>query len=288
MNEFTAPPAPVQPDGTPPDSPGTRASGGPAAIAASPARTAVMARIGLLGIGAAALIAAAILAFGAGTTPTGTLAAGTTNGANDTVTPGLGGGPGGPGGRGGPGHGPRGITITAIAGSDISLETADGWTRTITVDADTAYSKSGDAIALGDLAVGDEIAFRQTLEDDGSWTIDAVAVILPHVGGEVTAVSGSTITVEQRDGTTATITVNGNTEYQVNGDNAALADVEVGMFLVAAGTENADGSLTATDVRAGERGMGGRGGFHGGPGPNGIWGEKPDGMEAPSATDSAG
>jgi hypothetical protein len=267
MDEFTSPPAPVQ------------------AGAGGPARTAALARIGLLGIGAAALIAVAALAFGYGAAPTGTLAAGTTT-ETSAGTLDLNRFGGGPGGRGGPGHGAGGITITAISGSNLSLETADGWTRTITVDADTTYSESGDTIALGDLSVGDEIAFRQTLEDDGSWTIDAVVVILPHVGGEVTAVSGSTITVEQRDGTTATITVNGDTEYQVNGDNAALADVEVGMFLVAAGTENADGSLTATDVRAGERGMGGRGGFHGGPGPNGIWGEKP-GTEAPSATDSA-
>ncbi|HUG31087.1 MAG TPA: DUF5666 domain-containing protein [Candidatus Limnocylindria bacterium] len=265
MDEFNSPPAPVQ------------------AGATSPARTAALARIGLLGIGAAALIAAAALAFGYGATPTGTLAAGT-----GTETSGgalsLNRFGGGPGGHGGFGHG--GITIAAIDGSSISLETADGWTRTITVDAETTYAKGGDTISLADLAVGDQIAFRQTLEDDGSWTIDGVAVILPHVGGEVTAISGSTITVEQRDGTSATITVNGDTEYQVNGDNAELADVEVGMFLVAAGTENADGSLTATDVRAGERGPGGRGGFHGRPGPNGIWGEKPD-TEAPSATDSA-
>jgi hypothetical protein len=273
MNEFTAPPTPVH------------AGAAPAAAAARLARTATLARIGLLGIGAAALIAAAALAFGYGATPTGTLAAGngTDISGNALDLTGFG---GGPGGRGGPGHGFGGITITAISGSNLSLETADGWTRTITVDAGTTYTESGDAITRADLAVGDRIAFRQTLEDDGSWTIDAVAVILPHVGGEVTAVSGSTITVEQRDGTTATITVNSDTEYQVNGDNAALADVEVGMFLVAAGTENADGSLTATDVRAGERGMGGRGGFHGGPGPMGFWGDRP-GAEAPSATDSA-
>lgn len=257
MDDYSSPPAPVQ------------------AVAVQPARTATLARIGLLGIGAAALIAVAALAFGSSATPAGTLAAGTgTESSGGAVALN---GFGGPGGRGGFGHGLGGITITAISGSNLSLETADGWTRTITVDAGTNYTESGDTIALGDLAVGDQIAFRQTLEDDGTWTIDAIAVIPPHVGGEVTAVSSSTITVEQRDGTAATITVNADTEYRVNGDAAALADVEVGMFLVAQGTENANGSLTATEVRAGERGMGGRGGFrggfHGGPGPNGIWGD---------------
>jgi hypothetical protein len=252
-------------------------------------------RIGLLGIAAAALVAVAILAFGSTATPGGTLAAGTDAGSTGPAANlNRFGGPGGPGfgGRGGHGHGFGGVTITAISGSNLSLETADGWTRTITVDDGTEYSESGDEIALGDLAVGDEIAFRQTLEDDGSWTIDAIAVILPHVGGEVTAIDGSTITVEQRDGTPATITVNGDTEYQVGGDNATLADVEVGMFLVAAGAENADGSLTATDVRAadpdafGGRGPGGRG-FHFGSGPNLKADGDADATAVPGASGSA-
>ena len=269
-----------------------------ATAAPPPAGRAQLARIGLLGIGAAALIAAAMLIFGAGASPGGTLAAGsdgTSSGTTDTIESlnRFRGGFGGPGLGHGPGHGPgHGITVTAISGSDLSLETVDGWTRTITVDDGTTYSKSGDEITLGDLAVGDEIAFRQTLEDDGSWTIDAIAVILPHVGGEVTAVDGTTITVTRRDDTTATINVDGGTEYIVNGDVATLSDIEVGMFLVAEGTENADGSLNAADVRAAERGIfrgpGGKGfGFGHGPGrdPNGV---DPDATGAPSSnTDGA-
>jgi hypothetical protein len=247
------------------------------------------ARIGLLGIAVAALIAAAILAFGAGASPTGTLAAGSTNGNTAPIVDDLN-GVGGPGGRGF-GHGLGGITITAISGSDISLKTADGWTRTITVDSGTTYSKSGDAIALGDLKVGDEIGFRQTLETDGSYTIDSVSVILPHAGGEVTAISGSTITVKDRDGASVTIQTSGTTEFQVNGDNAALADVKVGMFLVAEGTRNSDGSLSATDVRAADagpfRGPGGHG-FRGGPfGDMDGDGSNPSSTAAPSATGSA-
>ena len=248
------------------------------------------ARIGLLGIAVAALIAAAILAFGAGASPVGTLAAGTTN-INDTPIVDDLNGVGGPGERGF-GHGLGGITITAISGNDISLKTADGWTRTITVDTGTTYSKSGDTIALGDLKLGDEIGFRQTKETDASYTIDSIAVILPHAGGEVTAVSGSTITAKDRDGATVTIKTTGTTEFQVNGDNAALADMKVGMFLVAEGTKNSDGSLSATDVRAADagsfRGPGGHG-FRGGPfgDPDGD-DANPNATAAPSATGSAG
>ena len=231
---FNSPPAPVQP------------------MAAGRVGTATWARVGLLGIAAAALLAVAILAFGSGAAPTGTLAAGNTSTATNNGPviedlSGFGGGPGfGPGGRGGFGHGFGGITITAISGSSISLETADGWTRTITVDSGTTYSRSGDTIALGDLAVGDEIGFRQTRENDGTFTIDSIVVIPPHAGGEVTAVSGSTITVSLPNDATVTINVDSDTKYDVNRDAATLADIKVGMFLVAEGTENSDGSLDAT------------------------------------------
>jgi hypothetical protein len=267
---YVAPPGPV-PSAT-------------AAALPAPSRSVMLARIGLLGIAAAALIAAAVLIFGSTASPNGTLAAGTTNGTTDGSVDLLNGG--GPGFRGG--HlGLGGITITAISGNNISLETADGWTRTIKVDSGTTYSKSGAAIALGDLKVGDEIGFRQTHETSGTWTIDSIVVVLPHAGGEVTKVSGSTITVTQRDGTSATITVNAQTTYNVNGATAKLADVKVGMFLVAEGTKNDDGSITATQVRAGDatfRGDHVGRGF--GFGPDGD-GTKPDATAAPSATGTA-
>ncbi|MEA2675108.1 MAG: hypothetical protein QOI92_2300, partial [Chloroflexota bacterium] len=202
----------------------------------------------------------------------------------NTTVPNLNGGGGRPGDHGGPGMG--GATITAISGSNISLKTADGWTRTITVDGGTTYAKGDATVALGDLKVGDEIGFRETKESDGSYTIDSVAVILPHAGGEVTAISGSTITVKDRDGSTVTITVTGSTTYDVAGATAKLSDIKVGMFLNAEGTQNGDGSLTATSVRAGDHGgPGGRGFGHG---PDGNEGQNPNATTAPTATGSAG
>ena len=259
-----------------------------AAVAVLPAlsRSALVARIGLLGIAAAALVAAAILVFGSGASPSGSLAANTgtntTGGSVDLLN-------GGPGFKGGHMFGFGAITITAINGNNISLKTEDGWTRTITVDSGTTYSKGGAAIALGDLKVGDQVGFRQTLEDNGTWTIDSLVVVLPQAGGEVTKISGSTITVSQRDGTAATITVNGQTKYSVNGDgSAALSDVKVGMFLVAEGTKNSDASLTATQVKAATAGTfeghGRHFGFDFGPGWDGV---KPDSTTAPSATGTA-
>ena len=268
---------------------GSAAIGTPHSMAAQ----ARWARIGLLGIGAAAILAAAILAFGSTVQPTGTLAAGgsTTNGAGSAAN-GSGGIVedlhGGPDGRGGFGLGHGGITITAISGSSISLATDDGWTRTITVDSGTTYSKAGATIALGDLAVGDTIGFRQTHESDGTWSIDAIQVILPRVGGEVTAVDGSTISLKQPDGASVAVSIQSGATINVNGKAATAADIKVGMVLMAEGTKNDDGSLDATRVRAGDlRPFHGEGhGFWRGPGAPGD-DDNPDASAAPSATGSA-
>lgn len=301
MNEQLSP-DPQEP-ATEPVTPGP-VTGLPAAVAAGgpasqplPAQ-ARWARIGLLGIGAAALIAVAALAFGTTAAPSGTLAAGA-NGPTSIESSGvddLNGGPGMPGIRGGFGA-IGGITIKAISGSSISLETADGWTRTVTVDDGTTYTRAGADIKLGDLAVGDAIGFRQTREDDGSYTIDAISVILPHVGGEVTAVSGSKVTVKLRDDTTTTVTIGSDAKVVVNGDAAAAGDIKVGMLLMAEGTKNADGSLDAARVHAVDAkgfwrdAFGGRGFRHGpgfgpgfGDGKGHGNGGNPDASAAPDAT----
>ena len=68
-------------------------------------------------------------------------------------------------------------------------------------------------------------------------------MILPSVGGQVSAVSGNTITVTQRDGTSATIHVDSATTYQVDGvTTATLSDIKVGNFVMAQG-DAADGRL---------------------------------------------
>ena len=249
-------------------------------------------RIGLVGAAAAALIAVGILAAAASAAPNGIFAANPSasgapaNGAASVH-------PGGPhgfdfGGRGGGIRGFGSITITAISGSTISLKTADGWTRTITVDSGTTYEKGGAAAALVDLKVGDEIQFSESRGTKGTYTINAIAIIPPHAGGTVSAISGSTITVTSPGGETATIKVGSTTTYAVGGNaGAKLADIKTGMVLMATGTRNSDGSLTATSVKAFDpstlAGRGNHGFGHGGPGGPGV---KPNASAAPGATSS--
>jgi hypothetical protein len=169
---------------------------------------------------------------------------------------------GGPGDKGGAGFGGpafRGIgfgqvTIVAIDGSSLSLKTDDGWTRTISVASSTKLTKGGATIALGDLKIGDQIRFAETRNSDGSFTITAVEVVVPHVAGTVSATSASGFTVTARDGTVWTVTVNASTTYTKGmklggGGSASKADVAVGDEVDVAGTQGTNNTITALSVR---------------------------------------
>ncbi len=176
---------------------------------------------------------------------------------------GVPGGPSAPGPFGGPGlglgrGGPNGpfarlglgaITVTGISGSDISLKTADGWTRTITVSSSTTITKGGQPAVLGDIKVGDTVRFTEARNADGSFSITSVAIVLPETAGTVTAVGSDTITITTRDGTSATIRTTGSTTYRLGGATGARSDVKVGSIIGAVGERGSDGQITASTVQ---------------------------------------
>lgn len=239
-------------------------------------RTAAIRAGMLLGTGLLVAIGAAV-AMGASPSPSAS-SGGTPPGVPGQGGPGAGGsGAGGPGGRFGPfggfgGFGPFGpgvpggparpfaglgpmagdgfgsVKVTAVAGSNVSLATDDGWTRTITVTSSTTITRGGAAATLADLAVGDTVRLAETRNADGTYTITAIAIVLPQVAGTVTAVGTDTITITVRDGTSQTIRTNGSTGYHLDQGDGTRSDVTVGASIVATGTKAGDGSLAATSV----------------------------------------
>ncbi|HYM83110.1 MAG TPA: DUF5666 domain-containing protein, partial [Candidatus Dormibacteraeota bacterium] len=157
------------------------------------------------------------------------------------------------GGRGwlkGGGIGPFGaITITGIDGSQLSLRTTDGWTRTITVGSSTTITRGGQAIAIGDLKVGDEIRVRETRDSGGTFTITAIDVVLPHVEGTVGALTSDGFTVKAPDGSTTKVVVTSSTTYRTGRASGSKSDVKVGDRVAVRGTKAADGTITATTVQ---------------------------------------
>jgi Domain of unknown function (DUF5666) len=271
---------PIDPIDAPAPAPATSPRGGPVAFRGK-VRGPGIVRVGVVLAATLVLLVSAALTFGASPSPSGG-----TNATPQTPAP-NGGAPGNGGPRlrdrgfGGPfglrdrarfGFGD--ITVTAVDGSNLSLKTDDGWTRTITTTGSTKITRGGASIATSDIKVGDHVRFRETRNADGSFNITAVDVVVPSVLGKVTAKTADTITVQGLDGNTATIHVNGATKYRVPGkDNATLGDIEVGAIVGAQGQKRADGSIDATTVRAAPkpgRWFGGRNGQDGKPrtGPN--------------------
>jgi hypothetical protein len=223
---------------------------------------AVVAVVAMIAIVAAASGAPRTLNAGSNGTPNGVLAAAASpeaSAAAATAAPSgaadksgddawkAGAGPGLRLGIDGRGAGLGRITITAINGSQLSLRTDNGWTRTI--DASNADVYRGETeIALSDLAVGDQILFREVRAANGSTTITRIQVLDPSVTGTITGVTDASVTVGLPDGTSRTIQTTSSTTYAlgrktVSRDEALI----VGHVLHAVGTRSGD-TFTATAV----------------------------------------
>lgn len=71
------------------------------------------------------------------------------------------------------------------------------------------------------------------------------------VSGEITAVDGHTLTISLPDGTTQKVVVDDSAQITKQA-SGTVADLTVGETIVATGTENEDGSVSADTIRLGE------------------------------------
>ena len=74
-----------------------------------------------------------------------------------------------------------------------------------------------------------------------------------HIGGRLTAVSGSTISVKNREGEALQFNVTAETTYERNGSTAKLTDFVVDDFVFAEGARDASGTFVATRVGGGDQ-----------------------------------
>jgi hypothetical protein len=244
----------IEPTGLPPSTPMSPPDQPGGAAFSSAPRPPRWWRVGIVAASGLILLVSAALALGASSSPPtgpdpsatgGSPGAGADEGRPFGLTGRL-----GLGGHFGIHRGPFGaITIAAIDGSNLSLKTDDGWTRTITIASSTKITKGGQPMAPSDLKVGDTIGFKETRQSDGTYSIDAIAVLLPRVAGSVGAVTADGFSVKTRDGTVWTITVNGSTAYHVDGATGTKSDVKTGVDVVVAGIEgSSEHTLTAVTV----------------------------------------
>jgi hypothetical protein len=153
-----------------------------------------------------------------------------------------------------------GGTVTAISGSTITISSKDksNTTTSYTVNAANAtIEKNGVAGTLSSVVVGDEIRVQGTVSGT---TVTATKIMdgkfakpmmpqgngQPVVGGTVTAISGSTITITNMSNVSYTINAT-NSTFIKNGKTATISDIAVGDSIVTQGTVNGT-AITATSV----------------------------------------
>ena len=163
-------------------------------------------------------------------------------------------------------------TVTSVASSSVTIKQFDGSSKTLTLTSSTTYTQAGATATKTALVAGVRITAQGTVDSSGNFTATAVTIAPSSVAGTVASKTATTIVVTTAavgttPGKTVTVNVSATTRYSVRGvTSPTLANVAVGARIVASGTLNADGSLTATLVQAAandQPGFGG-GGFGGG------------------------
>ncbi len=177
-------------------------------------------------------------------------------------------------------------TVKSVTDSSATLTQRDGTEKVIQLTGSTTYKLAGAAATRAALTVGVVVDAEGTTAADGTFTATVVNIQPSVAAGTVTAKTATSITIKTRDGSSLTITVGSSTTYQVAGKTAAtLSDVAVDAVVMAEGTRNADGTFSATVVRAVAAGRGFAPGMRGGPGmPWGGRGPVTQASPTPSST----
>jgi hypothetical protein len=160
-----------------------------------------------------------------------------------------------PGPRGGRGGWPPRLMgeITAISDDQFTIDTLRNDEVVVMVDDATNYL--GSLSSLAGLQVGDEVAVGGERGEEEGIVLAHIVVLgddLPlgiQFGGEVTAVSSTTLTVEGRGGETLVFNTNGSTDYlSREGEIDALADIAAGDHVMVLFSQSSSGTLLANVI----------------------------------------
>ena len=246
-------PAPFIPATPPPigsaplGAPYVGAPGGSAGYVPSPVAPRGRARRWPWLVGAAAAVALILaLGFAVGTAISNVRAAGGSPNFAPFQQAGRGHGPGDGGGW--HGRDGMGLTVTSVSGQTITTKRQNGTAVTVHVTSSTTYARAGKQVSLSAVTAGETIGVMGQRNGDGSVNATRIVILLPGYRGQVTAVSGSTITITGRQGS-HTINISSATTYTTDGGSASSLNAVVkGVEIEAVGTKNSDGSLSAEAI----------------------------------------
>lgn len=170
----------------------------------------------------------------------------------------------------GPNGGGTAGTVTAIAGSEITIKNEQGEIYKIATSPNTHFRKDREEARLSDIKVGDTVMAAGNLDDQAK-TIGAVFVALmtPEQAarmrqmradfgktwtvGRISAIHDLTLTIERPDKVTQTIAVDENTAFRKGGrgpnaEDITFPDIKVGDNIRATGALQGENFLAANLV----------------------------------------
>jgi hypothetical protein len=146
-------------------------------------------------------------------------------------------------------HGRGGaLTVSSVSSQSITTKDASGATVTVNVSGSTQYTRLGKAVSLSAITAGETIHVRGTRNSDGSIAASRIDIEVPSYGGQVTAISGSTITIQDRQGASHTIHTSTNTTVERADATSIVSAIAAGDQISASGAKNSDGSLNAEQI----------------------------------------
>ena len=130
---------------------------------------------------------------------------------------------------------------------------------TIAVDEDTMIQFGGHReVLLSELAAGDVVRVYAVAAENGLLAVKIK--VLDDDGrydefeGTIVGVTGSVLTIENKDGTTVDINVTSQTQIRHRFDQATIADLQPGVVIEVTVRRNADGSFDALFIAIEDRG----------------------------------
>ena len=196
--------------------------------------------------------------------------------------------------------------VTSVDSDSLTVRDATGTSRTYQVTSSTKIHRGpGETLTLADLSAGDRVKVRTSSDSSDDSTAVDIDQHLAHLDGIVSAVSGSTVTITDRDGFRRVIELQDSTTYRSSGEASSRSAVVTGEQVRAQGRVASDGtSLDASSVDVstpgeepappaggpGAGGPGGNGPRDGGPGEGGPGEGGPgrvDGQATPAAPEAS-
>jgi len=126
--------------------------------------------------------------------------------------------------------------VTSVGTNTITIGDPQGFSRTIVVNSSTKYTLNGAAGTLADVVVGSQIYAQGTI-DTNQTSLDALSVNIrteqhsDSVRGTVTAVTSSSVTVQDVNGTSTTISLTPTTIYSEGSTTSSASALAVGQHV---------------------------------------------------------